>query len=87
MIYKNGIKEYTMTTLFFGGPMGFLYGLVHQSILLGVVSGVFCGCVFSDEGDLGGWDLVAGFPVEALRGEGGRNLGEQGTCGKPGIFF
>lgn len=23
MTYKNGIKEYTMTTLFFGGPMGF----------------------------------------------------------------
>lgn len=47
MTYKNGIKEYTMTTLFFGGPMGFLFGLMHQSVLLGVISGIFCGCLFT----------------------------------------
>lgn len=47
MIYKNGIKEYTMTTLLFGGPMGVLYGLIHRSTLLGVISGVFCGCLFT----------------------------------------
>lgn len=47
MTYKNGIKEFTMTTLLFGGPMGLLFALIHQSILLGVISGVFCGCIFT----------------------------------------
>ncbi len=47
MTYKNGIKEYTMITLLFGGPMGFLFGLMYQSALLGVISGIFCGCLFT----------------------------------------
>ena len=47
MTYKNGIKEYTMTTLLFGVPMGFLFGLKHQSALLGVISGILCGCLFT----------------------------------------
>ena len=47
MIYKNGIKEYTMTTLLFGCPMGFLFGIMHQNALLGVISGVSCGCLFT----------------------------------------
>ena len=47
MIYKNGIKEYTITTLLFGCPMGFLFGIMHQSALLGVISGVFSGCLFT----------------------------------------
>lgn len=47
MTYKNGIKEYTMTTLLFGGPMGLWYGLVSQSALLGVISSIFCGCSFT----------------------------------------
>ena len=36
-----------MTTLLFGGPMGLLFGLLHQSISLGVISGVFFGCIFT----------------------------------------
>lgn len=47
MTYKNGTKEYTMTTLLFGGPMGVLFGLVLQNALAGVISGVFCGCFFT----------------------------------------
>ena len=47
MIYKNGIKEYTMTSLLFGCPMGFLFGIMHQNALLGVISGVSCGCLFT----------------------------------------
>lgn len=47
MIYRNGIKEYTMTTLFFGVPMGLLYGLIGQSVLFGGISGIFCGSSFT----------------------------------------
>ena len=47
MVYKNGIKEYFMTTVLFGTPMGLLHGLLHKSALLGVFSGVFCGFLFS----------------------------------------
>ena len=47
MIYKNGIKEYTMTTLLFGAPMGLLFGLMYQSVLLGVITGILCGFLFS----------------------------------------
>lgn len=47
MIYKNGIKEYAMTTLLFGCSMGFLFGIMHQSAWLGVIFGVFCGCLFT----------------------------------------
>lgn len=47
MTYKNGIKEYTISTLLFGGPMGFLYGIMNQSALIGVISGIFCGCFFT----------------------------------------
>lgn len=47
MSYKNGIKEYTMTTLLFGGPMGILFGLMRQSALLGIISGIFAGCLFT----------------------------------------
>lgn len=47
MVYKNGIKEYFMTTVLFGIPMGILQGLVHRSALLGVIAGIFCGFSFS----------------------------------------
>ncbi len=47
MIYKNGIKEYTMSTLLFGCPMGFMFGFMHQSILLGIVCGFFSGFLFT----------------------------------------
>ena len=47
MIYKNGIKEYTMITLLFGVPMGLFFGFIHQSMLHGVISGVSCGCLFT----------------------------------------
>lgn len=47
MTYKNGIKEYTMTTLIFGFPMGFVFARTYQSALLGVISGLLCGCLFT----------------------------------------
>jgi len=47
MTYKNGIKEYTMTTLLFGGPMGFFFGLIYHNVFLGVISGVLSGLLFT----------------------------------------
>ena len=47
MVYKNGMREYFMTTLLFGIPIGLLQGLVHRSILLGATAGIFCGVSFS----------------------------------------
>ena len=47
MIFKNGIKEYTMTALIYGGLMGILYGVMHRSVSLGVTSGIFCGTLFA----------------------------------------
>ena len=47
MIYKNGLKEYTFSTLGFGTPMGLLYGVIYRSALIGVFSGIFCGLLFT----------------------------------------
>lgn len=47
MIYKNGIKEYTLTTVLFGVPMGFIFGVLRLSLLLGIIMGVFSGLLFS----------------------------------------
>ena len=47
MIYKNGIKEYTLTTVFFGIPMGILFGLFTLSLIVGIISGVASGLLFT----------------------------------------
>lgn len=47
MTYKNGIKEYSMITLLFGCPMGLWYGLIGRSVIKGVISAVFSGCLFT----------------------------------------
>mgnify|MGYP003301071729 CR=1 FL=1 len=38
MTYKNGIKEYALTGVMFGVPMGILFGLMHLSLLLGIIT-------------------------------------------------
>ena len=47
MIYKNGIKEYSLTTVLFGVPMGILFGLSKLSFIVGVISGVLSGLLFT----------------------------------------
>ena len=47
MVYKNGLKEYSLTTVLFGVPMGILFGLLQLSFIGGVVSGVLSGLLFT----------------------------------------
>jgi len=47
MVYKNGIKEYSLTTVLFGVPMGIVYGILTASFLVGLVSGILSGSLFS----------------------------------------
>lgn len=47
MTYKNGIKEYVMTGVLFGAPMGLLFGLMYFDFILGIISGVVCGILFA----------------------------------------
>lgn len=47
MIYKNGVKEYTLTTVLFGIPMGIIFGIMKWDVLYGLVSGVLCGLLFT----------------------------------------
>ena len=47
MTYKNGVKEYVLTGVLFGVPMGLLFGLIHFDWLLGVISGVFSGVLYA----------------------------------------
>lgn len=47
MVYKNGLKEYLMTTVLFGGAMGLFYGLSTQSIIMGLILGIISGCLFT----------------------------------------
>ncbi len=47
MTYKNGIKEYLFTTVFFGAPMGLLLGLSKLSLLFGIIMGVLSGLLFT----------------------------------------
>lgn len=47
MVYKNGLKEYLMTTLLFGGAMGLFIGISSLSLIVGIVMGIFSGCLFS----------------------------------------
>ncbi len=46
MIYKNGFKEYAMTTLVFGGFMGIFFGIVH-GVIEGIIGGVISGILFT----------------------------------------
>ena len=47
MIYRNGFKEYALSALVFGIPMGVLFGLSKGNPAVGVVYGVFTGLLFS----------------------------------------
>ncbi len=47
MIYKNGIKEYTLTTLLFGIPMGAVIGILKRNAWIGVISRALCGFLFT----------------------------------------
>ena len=47
MIYKNGIKEYSLTGILFAIPMGVLYGLMYLDVLVGVIGGLTSGLVFA----------------------------------------
>ena len=47
MTYKNGIKEYSLTTVLFGVPMGIIFGLSKLSFLVGAVSGILSGLLFT----------------------------------------
>ena len=47
MTYKHGIKEYVMTGVLFGAPMGLLFGLMYFDFILGIISGVVCGILFA----------------------------------------
>ncbi len=47
MTYKNGIKEYLLTSVLFGIPMGILLGLSQSSLGGGVISGILSGFLFA----------------------------------------
>ena len=47
MTYKNGFREYSLTTVLFGVPMGFLFGLARLSLLVGMIAGVFSGLLYT----------------------------------------
>ena len=47
MVYKNGLKEYSLTTVLFGVPTGILLGLSKLSFMVGVVSGILSGLLFT----------------------------------------
>ena len=47
MVYKNGLKEYSLSTVLFGVPMGILFGLSQSSFINGIISGIFSGLLFT----------------------------------------
>ena len=47
MTYKNGIKEYLLSALMFGAPMGMLLGIMTLNLLVGLTAGFLCGFLFS----------------------------------------
>ena len=47
MIYKNGIQEYTLIGVIFGGLMGIFLGLSHQSLWYGILGGLASGVLFA----------------------------------------
>lgn len=47
MIYRNGFKEYFLVALFFGVPMGVLFGFSKSNLIVGVVFGALSGLLFA----------------------------------------
>ena len=47
MTYSNGIKEYLLSGLIFGGIMGACFGLIYFSLIVGVLSGILSGFLFA----------------------------------------
>ena len=47
MTYKNGIKEYMLSGVLFGVPMGILFGFQHLNLLIGIITGFLCGFLFA----------------------------------------
>ena len=47
MIYRNGFKEYFISGIIFGIPMGLLGVLQYRSLFIGLLSGVLCGVLFA----------------------------------------
>ncbi len=47
MIYKNGLKEYSLIMLIFGGCMGLMYGILYFSLVLGLTVGIVAGLLFA----------------------------------------
>lgn len=47
MIYKNGIKEYSLMFFLFGIPMGTFFGFSTLNVLVGIFGGVFSGFLFA----------------------------------------
>ncbi len=47
MIYKNGFKEYSLSALLFGIPMGLIMGVSKLSVLVGIITGIFSGLLFA----------------------------------------
>ena len=47
MIYKNGIKEYTLAGVMFGTPMGLIVGFMRLNLPLGIIAGFLCGFLFA----------------------------------------
>ncbi len=46
MTYRNGLKEYGLMALIYGGLMGIWFSIIY-GVLVGVISAVFCGALFS----------------------------------------
>ena len=47
MTYKNGTKQYVLMGVYYGAIMGLCFGLIAQSVLVGVISGLCCGALFA----------------------------------------
>ena len=47
MTFKNGIKEYLLTTVLFGIPMGLIFGIQHLDLFVGIVLGALSGFLFT----------------------------------------
>jgi len=47
MTFKNGAKEYIITGLFFGVPMGVLYGIMALNVIIGIALGLLCTVLFA----------------------------------------
>ncbi len=46
MTYRNGLKEYAMTTLVYGGLIGVLFAIIY-GVIEGIIAGVVAGILFT----------------------------------------